>query len=245
MTEPSYRRTILMATVLLAAIAPRVAEGQAPTQQPLLDKIAIPNPLSLPDDLMYLGFDELRLRYRRAQLQADLERGDPVRINRDLNKIRVDERLQWRHRRNAQRDSFQQRDPWVPAAPRIPLGTGLVPDPQSPGYGFHPAEPTQLYRLPASMASPAVATASPAPAPVFAELRNSGAAGTAVNYEVDGVTYRIDGGAARKVAVGPSSIIRYDRGNGLGIQGYALRGGGYEFRSGAGGLALFRLPSTP
>jgi hypothetical protein len=245
MSTPTHRRTMLAAAVLAATTWPRAAEAQSPPQQPLLDKIYLPNPLHLPQDFLIERHDEWRLRHDRARLRADLDRGDTVAVNRDLNRVQRDVRGIWYDRRRIQGDSFQPREPWVPPPAPVPMGATLIPHPQYPGYGYHPADPAQLYRLPQPVPPPGPAVATADPAPVIVEIRNPGPPGTAVEYEVDGVTYRTEGGGVQKLTVGPSSIIRYDRGPGLGAQQYALSAGVYEFEPGAAGRALFKRPVTP
>lgn len=249
MSKPMYRMTVVSAALFFGSVAPGPAVGQYPTQQPLIDKVGVvPNPFYLPADYLHQQCDQLRLRRDRAQLQADLDRGDAVAVNRDMNNIQRHQRSLWDDRRDIQRDSLHRRDPWVPYQPPIPMGATLIPDPRYPGYGYLPADPTQLYRLPQPSISPAPAPsgAAPAPAPAPARasvlIRNGGQPGAAIGYVVDGVSYRTDGGGVQELAVGPSSTIVYERGGAAGVQRYRLAEGVYEFRPGAAGWALYRLP---
>ena len=70
--------------------------------------------------------------------------------------------------------------------------------------------------------------AASAPAPVtvtpqvaVAVILNLEQSGLAVNYVVDGVTYRTERGGRQSLVVGPSSTIWYDRGGDFGVQRYA------------------------
>lgn len=244
MSGPRQRHTSCAVMILVATMAPVAARGQSPgpTQQPLLDRFFLPDPFHLPGDILDEKLAEWRLRRDRARVQDDLDRGDAAAVNRDLNRVQRDTRWIWYDRRRIQGDSLHRRDPWLPAPAPLPMGATLVPHPQYPGYGYLPTDPTQLYRLPAPAAD---APGDPASGRVPVEIRNSGPPGTAVTYEVDGVAYRTEGGGVRKLVVDPKSTIRYDRGLGLGDQRYALSAGAYEFRSGTGGLALFKLPPPP
>ena len=149
--------------------------------------------------------------------------------------------------------------PWAYTSPLIAPGTTLIPHPEYPGYGYAPSNPTQLYPLPRSAAvldpGPSVgvsagpasgetrgATETPAKVPVV--IVNAAGSGTAIDYVIDGVTYKIESGEQQRLAVNPRSAILYDRGGDLGEQRYALSAGVYEFRSSDAGRALFKLRPT-
>lgn len=246
MSKPVFRVALVSAAFFFGSTAPRaaLAQWQYQTQQPLIDKFFPPNPLHLPTDYLNQLHDQHRLQRDRARLQADLDRGDAVAINRDMNRIQRDQRFLYWDRRDIQLDSLQRRDPWLPRQAPIPMGATLIPHPQYPGFGYLPADPTQLYALPQGSISPASTPSAPvvAPARVPVVIRNSGQPGAAVDYVVDGVTYRIDGGGAQELAVSPSSTIVYERGGASGARRYSLTAGVYEFRSERAEWALYRLP---
>lgn len=196
--------------------------------------------------------DEWRLQRDQAQLQHDLERGDSARVNRDLNRIEMD---QWWI-------GIDRRGGWsnLPLPQPITPGATLIPHPQYPGYGYYPANPTQLYQLkrpgpgsnpaPAGMAAASSAVGSTpgartSPARVSVVILNSERSGGPVNYVVDRVTYKTDSGRLQRLAVGPSSSIAFDRGGDFGVQRYALSAGVYEFRTSDRGWALFKVDSAP
>jgi hypothetical protein len=246
MSKPMYPCTILAVTILLASIAPRPAQAQDPTD--------------LPMDFLFKKVDEWGLQYRRARLQNDINSGDAVRVNRDLNRIQRDEWRLWYDRRRIRRDMWLPVGPWVHVPPRIPLGETLIAHPQYPGYGYYPSNPTQLYQLaqPGSLPDPQPsegvsagsapglppgATTTPAQFPVV--IVNAGQPGTAIDYVIDGVAYKTETGQQQGLAVSPGSTILYNRGGNLGQQRYALSAGVYEFQSSDTGWALFKLRPTP
>ncbi len=239
-----YRRTILLATIWLASQAPP-AHAQ--------------DLLRLPGDFVAEGIDEWELQYHRARLQDDINRGDAVRVNRDLNRIQRDEWRLWYDRRRIRWDMLLPGGPWVPTPRKIPLEATLIPHPQYPGYGYYPSNPTQLYPLPqpalspdpgpsekgsAGPASGSASGATATPAPVSVVIVNAGPPGAAVEYVIDGIASRIESGQQQRLAVGSTSTILYDRGGDLGEQRYALSAGAYEFRASGTGWALFKLPPT-
>ena len=73
MSTRVYRRSILFATILFALFAPRPARAQDPTDLPL--------------DYLFKGIHEWELQHHEARLQDEINRGDAVRVNRDLNRI--------------------------------------------------------------------------------------------------------------------------------------------------------------
>ena len=66
----------------------------------------------------------------------------------------------------------------------------------------------------------------------------------AVNYVVDGVSYKTESGRVQRLVVGPSSTIIYDRGGAFGVDRYALSAGVYEFRASDRGWVLVKLRAT-
>jgi hypothetical protein len=246
MSKSMYRLTILSMTLWLASIAARPARAQ--------------DPFRLPEDFLFEKVDEWWLQHDEARLQNDINRGDALRVNRDLNRIQWDERRIWYDRRRIRRDLLLPPGPWVPWPQPIPMDSTLIPHPQYPGYGYYPSNPTQLYQLPqpASFPSPSPsgsvsaglasgstpgATAPPAQVPVV--IVNAGPSGTAIDYVIDGVAYKTESGQQQRLAVSPTSTILYNRGGDLGEQRYALSAGVYEFQSSDTGWALFKLPPTP
>ena len=234
MFKTTCRRTIVLATILLAAMAGRPAKAQ--------------DPFALPGDLLLLKTRQWQQKHDRARLQADLDQGDNDAVMRDLRRVRRDARL-------VEFDRWMLRsDLFLPLAftthpqpiPRVPTNPVLIAHPQYSGYGYFPSDPNHLYRLPqvASLANAETsggASAAPASAQVPIEIVNAGRSGTNVDCVIDGVAYRIEGGRRQKLAVGPASTITYDRGGGLGEQRYSLSAGVYEFRPGDLGWALFRV----
>ncbi len=126
----------------------------------------------------------------------------------------------------------------VKAIPPVEPNPILTPHPQYPGYGSFTADPGHLYRLPAT--SPA-ASAPACAGQLSIEIVNAARPGTSVDYVIDGVAHRIEGGGRQTRAVGPSSTIAYDRGGGQGGRRYSLSAGTYEFRPGDPGWDFFRL----
>ena len=197
--------------------------------------------------------DERRLEHDQAQLQADIRKGDSARVHRDLEQIQRDE--WWLTVDRAGRHF----GPTPPLPNPIALGVALVPHPPYPGYGYDPSDPTQLYPLPqpapvlnpspaggsSSHPAPGSTPGTPPPAPLSVVIRNPAKWGVAVNYVVDGVTYKTESGGLQTLVVGPSSTIRYDRGGDFGVQRYALSAGEYEFRSSDTGWALVKLRPSP
>src|SRR5262249_53978175 len=136
--------------------------------------------------------------------------------------------------------------------PPVPPNPTLIAHPQYPGYGYFPSDPTYLYRLPQS---PSVAVAGPpriapdAPAQtstaqISIDVVNAGRPGAEVDDIIARAAHRIEGGGRHSLAVGSTSTIPYDRGDGLGTQRYALSAGVYEFRPTASGWALFKHRSV-
>ncbi len=246
MFKPIDRCAILSVTISIAFLAPRAVHAQ--------------DPLDLPVDILTKKVDEWGLQRDQARLQDDLNRGDAIRVNRDLNRIQRDERRLWYDRRRIRRDLWLPPGPWVPRPQPIPLGATLIAHPQYPGYGYDPSNPTQLYRLPqsASLPSPGPSQggsagsvppstlgAAATPAQVSVVIINAGQTGIAIDYVVDRVAYKTESGQRRRLDVSPTSTILYNCGGDLGEQRYALSAGVYEFRSIDTGWALFKLQSTP
>ncbi len=227
MSAPTYRLWVFSAAILLAALAPRPLRAQDPTD--------------LPVDFLFQKIHEWRLQHDQGRLQDDIDQGDAISVNRDLNRIRRDERLLWWDRRRIRRDMWLPAGPWVPPPSRIPVGETLVAHPQYPGYGYYPSNTAQLYRLPQAANDP---SAGAAPELVAVVIVNAGEPGTAVEYIVDGLTYKIESGQQQRLVVRPRSSIVYDRGGELGAQRYTLSAGVYEFRSGTHGWAIFKLKAT-
>ncbi len=141
----------------------------------------------------------------------------------------------------------------------ISLSAALVPHPQYPGDGYYPSNPTQFYKFPqpapvlnpapgggassnaASGSTPSTTTR----AEVSVVIRNPEQTGVAVNYVVDGITYKTENGSVQRLVVGPSSRILFDRSGDFGVQRYAISAGVYEFRSSDTGWALVKLRPTP
>jgi hypothetical protein len=227
MSAPTYRLSIFSAAILLAAFAPRPLRAQ--------------DPLDLPTDFLWQKMHEWKLQHDQGRLQNDINQGDAISVNRDLDRIRRDERLLWWDRRRIRRDMWLPAGPWVSPSPRIPVGETLVAHPQYPGYGYYPSNPAQLYQLPQAAIDP---SAGAAPDQVAVVIVNAGEPGPAIEYVVDGRTYKIESGQHQRLVVKPRSTILYDRGGELGGQRYTLSAGVYEFRSGTHGWALFKLKAT-
>jgi hypothetical protein len=241
MFKPLCRCAILSVTILLASMASRAAQAQ--------------DPLDLPRDFLRKEFDEWIIQHDQARLQDDINRGDAIRVNRDLNRIQRDEWRLWYAHRRIRRDLWLPPGPWVPRPQPIPLDATLIPHPQYPGYGYYPSSPTQLYPLPQPVSLPGpgpsgglpagpASGSTTAPAQVSVVIVNAGQAGTAIDYVIDGVAYKTEGGQNQRLAVGPASTIVYERGRDLGEQRYRLSSGVYEFRSSETGRALFKLRPT-
>jgi hypothetical protein len=241
MFDPTCRRAILLPTILLATMAPRPAAAQ--------------NPVGAAVDIVFLKTRQWKLGHDRARLQADIDRGDSTAVARDLRRVRRDEVA-------IEVDRWLLRgDLFLPLAfttspqpiPRVPPNPAPIPHPQYPGYGYFPSDPDHLYRLPqpaysANAQASGGASAPPAPAPaapVAIEIVNAGRPGVFVDYVVDGVAYKIEGGRRQQLAVGPASTIAYDRGGGLDPRRYSLSAGVYEFRPGDSGWDFFKIRRTP
>lgn len=178
--------------------------------------------------------DQRKLERDQARLQYDISRGNTDRVNRDLERLRLD---QWwlTVDRTGGRPNV--------AAPSSTTSTAaLIPHPQYPGYGYYPSNPSQLYQLPQAGTS---ATQTAAPAQTFAVILNSEASDSPVKYVVDGVVYTTESGRRQQLAVDRGSEIAYDRGGDFGVQKYALPAGVYEFRSSETGWALVKLNALP
>lgn len=232
MSEPTSRRAIALAAILMGLMVPRPASAQDLT--------------GLPGDYLLLKTRQWQLRHDRTRLQADIDRGDTAAVAGDLQRVRRDQRRIEFDRWMLRSDLFlplaftthPQRIPPVPADPV------LTPHPQYPGYGYFPSDPGHLYRLPQPASPTADTPTSPgasAATPLFVEIVNAGPPGEAVAYLVDGVVHRVEGGRRERIAIGPDSTIAFDRGGGLGTQRYRLSAGVYEFRSGESGWAFFRV----
>ncbi len=230
------RRTIISVTILLASIVPRPAHAQDPRR--------------LPFDFVIKKAHEWGLQRDQAHLQQDIDSGDAVSANRDLNRMQRDEWKLWYDRRRIRRDLLLPAGPWVHPPQAIPLDATLVPHPDYPGYGYYPSNPTQLYLLaqpapsdPASDGSASGSTpgATTAPAHVAVVIVNAGPSGTAIDFVINSVAYKTESGQHQRLAVSPKSTILYDRGGDLGEQRYTLSAGVYEFRSGDAGWSLVKL----
>lgn len=240
MFAPTFRPKLVLATIVLASMAPQLAGAQ--------------DPFALPGDLLLLKTRQSQLRHDRARLQEDIDRGDHDALVRDLHRVRRDERRietdRWLLRSHLFLPlTFTTHPQPIPPVPDNP---SLIAHPQYPGYGYFPSDPTHLYRLPqpASLlsaeaspgASPGRASApASATAPLSVEIVNAGRPGEPVRCVIDGVAYTIEGGGRRKLTAGASSTIAYDRGGGLGEQRYSLSAGTYEFRPGDSGRAFFQV----
>ena len=232
-----WRLTIIVATVVLASLAPRPALAQ--------------NPFMAAGNFIFLETDRLLLKHDRARLQADIDRDDADAVYRDLRRVRRVERRVELDRWNLRADLFfpNVADPLPPRAPAVPPNPMLIPHPQYPGFGYFASDPTYLYRLPQT-AAPAGVAAGTAPTVatserISIEIVNAGRSGTTIDYAIDGVAYRTEGGQHQRLVVGPASTITYDRGNSLGEQRYALLAGIYEFRPADSGWSLVRLRREP
>jgi hypothetical protein len=71
---------ILCIVVLIAPVGSRAAQAQY-----------IRDPRLLPFDFLEKGVDESLLHYHKARLENDIDQGDAIRANRDLNRIQMDE----------------------------------------------------------------------------------------------------------------------------------------------------------
>ncbi len=223
-----YKVTILSVAILVGALAPRSAQVQDPTD--------------LPMDFLFKRVHEWKLQHDQARLEEDINRGDAMSVNRDLNRIQRDERRIWLDERMIRRDMWLPVGPWVPRPKPIPPGETLVAHPQYPEYGYYPSNPAQLYRLPQAAGYPGAVAAS---AELGVVIVNAGKPGTAVEYVVDGFVYKTESGQHQELAAGPGSTIRYQRGGELGEQRYALTAGVYEFRSVDKGWSLVKLKPAP
>lgn len=240
----TFRRTILLATIPIASLVPRIARAQ--------------NPLGVAGDLVALKANQWFLKHDRDRLQADIDRGDAAAANRDLRRVRRDVVRVDIDRRWLRSDLFLPNmfAPLPDRPPRVTPDQAIIPHPQYPGFGYFPSDPTHLYHLPqtasvAGTANSAAGAAVPAQGPTTAaaevpiEIVNAGRTGQDLDFVVDGVAYKIEGGARRRLAVGPAPTIAFDRGGGLGEQRYSLSAGVYEFRPGGSGWAFFKLRPTP
>jgi hypothetical protein len=197
--------------------------------------------------------DQRRLEQDQSRLESDISKGDTARVTRDLEQIQRD---QWWLTIDRTGRRF---GPTPPLPQPSAVRSALLPHPQYPGFGYDPSNPTQLYPLaqPGPVLNPAPggeASSNSAPgstpgtttrAQVSVVIRNPEQTGVAVNYLVDGVTFKTEVGGLQRLVVGHSSTIRYDRGGAFGVQRYALSAGEYEFRSSDTGWALVKLRSTP
>jgi hypothetical protein len=193
--------------------------------------------------------DERQLQLDQERLEDDIKRGDTARVNRDLERIQRDEWWLAVDRRG------WHSGPPLPLPQPTGLSAVLVPHPQYPGYSYYPSAPAQLYQLPQPLPvlNPApgdVEPSSSAPgstpetttrAQVSVVILNPEHTRVAVNYVVDGVTYKTESGGLQRLVLGLSSTIRYDRGGDFGVQRYGLSAGVYEFRSSDTGWALVKL----
>lgn len=239
---------VLAATIVAAATAPPPAH-------------AIGDPTNLPGDFVTQGIDRWLLQRHQARLQADMSRGDANAVNRDLYRLGNDEWRLERDRWKINHDLWRPEGSWARYPYHNPTGypaaAPLIPHPLYPGYGYHASNPAQLYLLQQPVAAPSPAASAPgsgptatpstapAAAPISVVVVNAGPPGTAIDYVVNGVFYRIDGGQEQRLTVSPKSTIVYDRGGNLGPQRYTLSAGTYEFRSGDTGWALFKRRPGP
>ncbi len=197
--------------------------------------------------------DRWQLQQDQARLEQDIANGNTARANRDLEQIRRDE--WW-----LTIDHNQRRfGPTPPLPTPVPVSAGIVPHPQDPGYGYDPSHPAQRVQLPqpvpavnpapgggtSSDSAPGSTPEKPTRAKVSVVIFNPEETRVAVNYVVDGVTYRTESGGLQRLVTGPKSTIRYDKGGDFGAERYALSPGDYEFRSSATGWALVKLRRAP
>jgi hypothetical protein len=98
-----------------------------------------------------------------------------------------------------------------------------------------------------------------APAPVIIPSAQNPAAGplrsirlinpaetaTTLTYFVDGKRYRLGPGRFEDLRIGPRTMVRFDRGGGLGMSSYVLTDGIYAFDASPSGWMLRRAPATP
>lgn len=197
-------------------------------------------------------FDEKKLAHDEARLQADIQSGNSARVTRDLQQLQRD---QWWLEVDRRGRAFGPAPP-LPNPLAATAGLG-VPLPY-PGYGAAAATPlpgggpSPLPVAAPALGAPPTSLTVPAPAPGVlpwalpsVTIVNPRQTGTAVNYVVDGATYRTESGELQNLATGPSSTILYDRGGTFGVQRYALSAGVYEFRPSETGWALVKLRKTP
>jgi hypothetical protein len=152
------------------------------------------------------------------------ERVDEKRLEQD--QARLDDDLKRGDTARVNRDLEQiRRDEWWLTIDRN-------------GRRFGPTPP-----LPQPAAGSA-ATVTVPPQVSVVVIQNPEQSGLAVNYVVDGVTFRTEPGGRQSLVVGPSSTICFDRGGDFGVARYALSAGVYEFRSSAAGWGLVKLKST-
>ncbi len=212
-----------VAAVLGATVSPTHAQFFQKAGQAL---VRIPDPTSLPRDILHERHYEHRLQHDQARLQADLGRGDTASVNRDLRRIGTDERLIELYRWDIRRDSFQNPGPSPHFSRQTGSATGLVPV----------MTPTPT--------APAVALAPAPAAKVPITIGNAGPAGPGPAFTIDGTTYQATTGQMHQLEVAPTSVVTYDRGGAAGAQRYALTTGAYEFRPSNNGWALYKLPEA-
>ena len=139
----------------------------------------------------------------------------------------------------------------------------LQPHPQYPGYYYYPSNPGQLYYYPgqtAPAASTPTATASVAAPTITApsttmatnsrpvqkiavKFVNPEEFGVAMNFAVDGIAQSVPSGFTQSLDATSTSVIEFNRGEGLGNARYTLSPGTYEFQYGDSGWQCFKKSS--
>ena len=137
--------------------------------------------------------------------------------------------------------------------PNAGVAESLQPHPQYPGYYYYASNPGQLYYYPGQVA-PAAASTTPAATPTVAansrpvqpitvRFVNPEEYGVAMNFAIDGAAQSVPSGFTQTLDATSTSVIEFNRGEGLGNARYSLSAGTYEFQFGDDGWQCFKKAS--
>jgi hypothetical protein len=130
-----------------------------------------------------------------------------------------------KHKEQAQADAGE-----TTAAPASAWAPGtLVAVPGRPGYFYDPANPNQLYVVPASVPDPMQARVAE-PARINVRIVNQAKDGRTIRYTVSGAPYEVPPGYTQVLTTPAGSIISFERGDSAGAERFLLAEGSYEFR---------------
>ena len=190
-----------------------------------------------------------RLDYRQEKLRRDTESGDREAVehdNRRIDFLRYRMAVNcWLIRKNTNLDPGYypvRTDPYSLAA----LAQVATPAPFMNEVQFAPASASVSTPTSTGTTTPTQPSAPrSAAATIPITIVNTSAPGPGIAFAIDGIAHESPGGSRQDYTITADSYITYASGGSMGAHRYRLSQGVYEFRSSAGGWALYKQPDNP